>query len=69
MEKNVSKVDRTIRGIVGLAALALSWIYSPWFLIIAVIALATAAMGKCPVYAMFKKKSKPVVKKATKKKK
>lgn len=69
MEKNVSKTDRTIRFVVGLAALYLAYTYSAWWLILAVIALATATMGKCPIYAMFKKKSKPVVKKATKKKK
>jgi len=69
MEKNISKPDRTIRVIVGLVALYLAYTYNVWWLVLAVIALATAAMGKCPLYAMFAKKSKPVAKKAVKKKK
>ncbi len=70
MEKNIGKTDITIRVIVGLIALYLAYAYNVWWLVLAVIALGTATMGKCPLYAMFKKKSKPVAaKKVTKKKK
>jgi len=69
MEKNVGKTDRTIRVIVGLVAIVLAIVHSPWWLILAVIALATAATQKCPMYTLFKGKSKPVAKKPAKKKK
>lgn len=69
MEKNIGKTDRTIRVIVGVVALYLAYTYNVWWLVLAVIALATATMGKCPMYAMLKKKSKPIAKKVTKKKK
>jgi hypothetical protein len=68
MEKNVGKTDRVIRVIIGLLALVLAWIYSPWWLIIAIIALTTAATQKCPAYSLLKGKDKPV-KQPNKKKK
>ncbi len=59
LKKNVGNVDRIIRAIVGIAALAaffmasttglLHWIY----LIVGVIGLATAAMSSCPLYSIF----------------
>lgn len=69
MEKNISKTDRTLRVIVGLASVILAIVYSPWWLILAVFALATAATQKCPIYTLFKRKNKPVAKKPAKKKK
>ncbi|MEI7719372.1 MAG: DUF2892 domain-containing protein [archaeon] len=70
MEKNVGKTDKSIRLIVGIIALILAYIYSVWWLVVAVIALATSITGKCPVYTLFSKKKKEVVvKKAASKKK
>lgn len=69
MEKNVKKTDRIIRFVIGLVALYLAYAYNVWWLIVAIIALATSLTGMCPVYSLFKKKSKPVAKKLTKKKK
>ncbi len=59
LKKNVGNVDRIIRAIVGIAALAaffmasttglLHWIY----LIVGVIGLGTAAMSSCLLYSVF----------------
>jgi len=69
MEKNIGKTDKVIRLIVGLVALALAFIYSYWWLILAVIGLVTSFTGKCPVYSLFSKKKKQVVVKKTASKK
>ncbi len=69
MEKNVGKTDRVIRLIVGLVALALAFMYSTWWLIVAVISLVTSFTGKCLIYSLFSKKKKEVVVKKTASKK
>jgi len=69
MEKNIGRKDRMIRAVIGLVALYLAYAYNVWWLVLAVIALITSITGKCLLYSLFKKKSKPIAKKVTKKKK
>jgi hypothetical protein len=69
MEKNIGKTDRLIRIILGLVSLYLAYAYNIWWLVLTVIALVTAIKQKCPLYSIFKKKAKPSVKQANKKKK
>ena len=50
MERNEGALDRTIRVIIGLVAVYLGFMYSAWWYILAVIALATGIAGKCYLY-------------------
>ena len=50
MKINEGKIDRTIRLIIGLVVLYLSFRYSLWWLILAVIALITSVTGYCKLY-------------------
>lgn len=57
MTRNVGTVDRVIRvviGIVLLSLLSLLWLSGPerWLGLLAVIPLATAAAGSCPIYSL-----------------
>lgn len=53
MQRNVGKIDRTIRIIVGLGATALAFVgpANPWFLL-GLVPLATGLVGYCPPYAI-----------------
>ncbi len=59
MTKNVGIIDRAIRGLVGLLALAgafvLGW-FTGWTVwvaaLVGVIMLGTAAVGMCPLYRL-----------------
>ena len=64
MEKNVGMLDRTIRFVVGLIALYLSYTYSMWWLVLAIPALLTAITGYCLPYKWLgiNTAKKPVVK-------
>ncbi len=55
MKMNVGTIDRAIRVVVGLALLALFFVYpGAWWLwitsIVGVILVATGAVGTCPIY-------------------
>lgn len=52
--KNVGSVDRALRAIFGLGVLSLAFFgpQSPWGYL-GLIPLATAAIGFCPLYAIF----------------
>jgi membrane protein YdbS with pleckstrin-like domain len=59
MTKNVGTVDRALRALVGILALAgafaLGW-FSGWMVwaaaVVGVIMLVTAAVGMCPIYRL-----------------
>lgn len=59
MTVNMGTMDRVIRGVLGGAAIvvvALGLPAAPWNWVLvglAVVLLATAALGFCPVYALF----------------
>lgn len=57
MEKNVGKTDKTIRIVVGVILLVLAYLLRStgfmWtFIVLGVIALATAAMSFCGLYTL-----------------
>lgn len=54
MTRNVGTVDRVIRVVIGIALLSLLWLSGPerWLGLLAVIPLATAAAGSCPIYSL-----------------
>lgn len=68
MEKNEGKTDRTIRLIVGLIALYLSFSQSLWWLVLAIPAILTSLTGFCWPYKLLgiNTAKKPVVKKKRK---
>ncbi len=54
MKKNVGKIDRIARVVMGLGVLSLTVIgpQTPWGFL-GIIPIATAAMGFCPLYPLF----------------
>lgn len=57
LKKNVGSIERIIRLVVGIAAIAAFFVYpeSPyrlWFLI-GIIPLATGLLSSCPLYTIF----------------
>ena len=56
MKHNVGMLDRGIRILVGLALLAVFFLAdgpARWIGLIGIVPLGTAAMGWCPLYAVF----------------
>lgn len=54
MNKNIGKVDRTLRIIVGIVIIALGVVYGSWLGAIGLIPLGTAIIGWCPLYCPLK---------------
>lgn len=56
-EANESKLDRTIRVIIGLALLLIFFVNpdssSRWMALIGLLPLITGIVGICPIYAMY----------------
>jgi len=50
MKKNVGKVDKTIRLVVGVALIVWGVTSSNWLGAIGIIPIATALLGWCPAY-------------------
>lgn len=53
MKCNMGKIDRILRGIVGIAVIAVGVYYQTWWGAIGVIPLGTALIGWCPAYLPF----------------
>jgi len=53
MKKNVGGIDRAVRVIAGIAAIAAGVYFQSWWGAIGVVFVATAALGWCPPYAIF----------------
>ncbi len=53
MKTNISKADRWIRIIIGLAILVLGLAFKSWWGLLGLLPLATAAMGYCGLYSLF----------------
>lgn len=54
MNKNLGKVDRALRVIIGIAIIAFGVINASWLGIIGAIPLLTAIIGWCPLYCPLK---------------
>lgn len=52
--KNVGKIDRVIRLVVGLVIIIAGIVAKSWLGLIGIVPLATAIFGYCPAYSPFK---------------
>jgi hypothetical protein len=50
--RNVGLADRIIRTAIGIAVVAVGIAYHSWWGLVAVVPLATAAVGFCPLYSL-----------------
>ena len=53
MKSNIGTIDRIIRIVLGIAIAVFGIAFKTWLGLIAVIPLATAAIGTCPLYLPF----------------
>ena len=53
MKCNMGKIDRVLRGIVGLAVIGAGVYYQSWWGAVGAIPLGTAILGVCPAYLPF----------------
>ncbi len=53
MKRNEGNMDRIIRIVLGVAIAAAGLYFQSWLGLIAIIPLATALVGFCPLYAIF----------------
>ncbi len=53
MRKNMGKVDRTLRAILGIIAIGLGLYFQSWWGAIGLIFLITATISWCPIYVPF----------------
>ncbi|HNT52792.1 MAG TPA: DUF2892 domain-containing protein [Candidatus Syntrophosphaera sp.] len=53
MKKNVGINDKIIRFIIAAVIIALAIIFKSWWGLLALIPLATALIGFCPLYTLF----------------
>lgn len=54
MEKNMGKIDRIFRAVLGVVILAVGYYYHSWWGLIGLIPLVTAFISWCPAYYPFK---------------
>ncbi len=54
MTCNIGTTDRIIRLVIGVAIAALGFYYKSWWGLLAIIPLATAALGFCGLYVPLK---------------
>ncbi len=52
MIKNEGKIDRILRFIIGIGALYFSFVYSLWWLALAIPSLITSFTGFCGIYKL-----------------
>jgi hypothetical protein len=54
MRKNMGKIDRIIRTILGIIIIAIGIYYQNWWGALGLILLLTATLSWCPIYVPFK---------------
>lgn len=52
MKKNVGKTDKIIRIIIALIIAGVGYYYQSWWGLLALLPLATAIIGFCPLYTL-----------------
>ncbi|MCB9992759.1 MAG: DUF2892 domain-containing protein [Hyphomicrobiaceae bacterium] len=64
MKANVGSLDKIVRIVLGVAMLALFFIFPDagwrWWMLIGIVPIATALMGWCPIYRIFGMSTCPV---------
>lgn len=53
IKKNVGKIDKIIRILLGLAIIGAGVFFNHWLGAIGIVPIATALIGWCPPYAIF----------------
>jgi hypothetical protein len=53
MKSNIGNIDRIVRIALGVAIAAFGIVFRSWWGLLAIIPLATAAVGTCPLYLPF----------------
>jgi len=53
MTKNIGKVDKVVRLVLAIAIAVLGIVFKSWLGLIAIVPLATALVGTCPLYLPF----------------
>ena len=53
MKHNVGQTDKTIRIVLFIIIAAIGIYYKSWWGLLAIVPLATALLGTCPLYALF----------------
>jgi hypothetical protein len=53
MKANIGRIDRLVRIAAGLAIAALGIVFKSWWGLLALVPLATAAVGACSLYLPF----------------
>ena len=54
MTRNIGRADRTIRGVMGVAALGAGLYFQSWWGLVGLIFLGTAFISWCPLYVPFR---------------
>ncbi len=54
MNKNIGKLDRNIRIVIGILIIVLGLVYNSWLGVIGVIPIITALINWCPLYCPLK---------------
>lgn len=54
MNKNLGKIDRSLRVVIGIVIIALGLFYSSWLGAIGIVPILTALIGWCPLYCPLK---------------
>jgi hypothetical protein len=54
MSKNMGKVDRILRAVLGIVVIALGIYFQSWWGALGLILLLTATISWCPIYVPFK---------------
>ncbi len=52
MKKNVGKLDKNVRILLGIVFALLGYFISPWFFVLALASFATAFMNFCGLYTL-----------------
>lgn len=53
MKRNVGKVDKTLRLVVGILGIGAAIYFQSWWGLLALIPLVTASINWCPLYSVF----------------
>lgn len=53
MTRNIGKVDKVVRLVLAIAIAVLGIVFKSWLGLIAIVPLATALVGTCPLYLPF----------------
>ena len=53
MKKNMGKLDRSMRIVVGLGIILAGLYFASWWVLVGVILLTTRTLGNCPLYPLF----------------